>query len=322
MLTCSTRESTIGQGINETLFTLFGINKPLDQDLPIGAVSMVGRGVKPGSSCWAQATPVHLKADKDSVILLRPGQLDISEKDSVLYVELFNEHFKEDGLHLLMHAKNEWYLEVEDFPDLSTTDIESVVGRSIFDYLPSGHDGKKWRGFLNEVQMLFHQVGISSVGTVSEDHRINAIWFSGVGAIPVARASYSAIYTNHPLLTGLAMLSEISHYNIPQLQDEAILPDGDVLVLFETLMDRVLDVDIQGWINDLCTIDSLIGQIVNINKKSILKDIVIYDCEGSKLEVRGGCYRRKIWPLNKKLGRFQGIFRKLFRQLSAKHGIH
>lgn len=304
MFASSSFESVAGRGLNETLFSLFGIKRFLDQDLPVGAVSLVGRGVDTGSACWAQVTPVHLLADMDRILLFRINPKDISNKKAEHYVELFNEYFKSYSLRLLMYEKDEWYLRLQKCPNLSTSDIESVAGKCIFDYLPAGKDGKKWRSFLNEVQMLFHQNSIDSDQPVSGDNRINGVWFSGVGCIPVARAEYSSVYSNHPILTGLATLSDISHYSVPQSLDDVLLPNGDTLVLIESLMDRVMDADIEGWISELCELDKITGQLLNTNRKTKSKEIFVYSCDGTKFKLKKTEHRIKLWSI-----------RKIFREL-------
>ncbi|MES9894361.1 MAG: hypothetical protein ABW141_05625 [Candidatus Thiodiazotropha endolucinida] len=74
-----TRSSVVpfqGNDLTETMFNLFGIASDSGSDYPVGAVSYFGYGGEPAKRCWAKATPVHLMADGDRVLLFGPDQLD------------------------------------------------------------------------------------------------------------------------------------------------------------------------------------------------------------------------------------------------------
>lgn len=300
LLTRSNVDKAQGESFSETLFEAFGISKDLNEDLPEGAVSLSGQGGEPANACWAIATPVYLLADRDRVILLRLNRNGVSEHRAGIFLDMFNEHFKDVGLSLIKKTNLEWYLKLEDCPKVKTYSIEAVAGRNIFEYLPDGQDGNYWRSIFNEVQMLFFQSAIEDKSDIAVSKHINALWINGFGKIPEVSTKYAAIYSDHPLSVGLAKLSNTKHKQLPSNLQDVYMDEGDILIVLTNLHGPELDADKRLWKRGVTDIDEIVRSLFSIDcSKSYIYSI--YPCAGKRLSVTKGIYRRRFWRNARKL---------------------
>ncbi|MGD8913607.1 MAG: hypothetical protein PVI97_07350 [Candidatus Thiodiazotropha sp.] len=286
----------------ETLFARFGILADSCEDLPIGAVSYYGGGGEPGDGCWSLATPIHLLVDRDRVILVRPSQQSFNLEYAEHIAALFNKHFKNEGLRLVLQSQTDWYLNLDCCPEIKTSDIECVAGRHIEEYLPSGKEGYRWRSILNEIQMLFCGNSINEINMHTNEHVVNGLWLNGFGHLKTAKADYSAVYTDMPLLMGLAKLSGVPCYPIPDKIDDIFHEGGNVLMLLPGLLQAEMDADFNRWTDALAQIDSLFDDLFyQTNKSNILDKFEIYPCSGRSYSITSIDFRSRFWRRKKKL---------------------
>ncbi|MCU7946728.1 MAG: hypothetical protein KZQ72_08820 [Candidatus Thiodiazotropha sp. (ex Cardiolucina cf. quadrata)] len=279
--------------ISTTLFQQFTIEPGVKQELPLGAVTLYGLDLDPEEFCWALATPVYLLADRDRLILLKPDEQVVSQQDADQLTGLFNKYFEEDNLSLIAVSPTDWFIKVPYCPDLATFSIEAVVGHHIEDYLPTGPDAKKWRKFLNEIQMLFFQGELNQQNSITGEAVINSLWFSGFGALPKVNTSLTSIYSDSPLVKGLAKLSGIEHYYQPKRLDDLVDTQGDILVVISDLLDCELKSDFYGWKDALLSIDEGIEYLL---RKKLSKHVIeLFACDGTKYRLKNPIFRLRFW---------------------------
>lgn len=162
---------------------------------------------------WLHADPVHLKADRDRLILFDQRFLAIGRTEADELVARFSDHFEGRGIALVAPRSDRWYLRLDDDPRIETQPLEQVVGRPIDAFMPRGADAMRWIALLNEVQMLFHVALVNEARAASGRARINGIWPWGGGSspVPVEKSSYDLICADHPLAAGLASAQGIDH---------------------------------------------------------------------------------------------------------------
>ncbi|MCG7872505.1 MAG: hypothetical protein JAZ11_10440 [Candidatus Thiodiazotropha lotti] len=274
-----------GVDLTTTLFSLFGVAVVTDRDLPSGAVTAFTPDRRTGGDCWALATPVHLLADRDRLILIRLAPQSIESDYAQRLIRRFNSHFESDGLSLVEVAQGQWCMKLSALPEMTTSDIESVAGRHIENFMPAGPDGAYWRGLLNEIQMLFYQEEMSQQRMSQGDACVNGLWLSGFGVCPEIINRYSALFGSHPLLSGLARLSNLPVSDLPDEFAEATAEDGNIAILFTDLYEAELNADTGDWARALSeTEQKLCGllEIVDLEKDQLS----IYTCKGTRFEVR------------------------------------
>jgi len=172
------------RGYAAALFDLFDIGSAGDGDLPTAAIAQYGETGTAPDGYVMHADPLQLVADRDSVLAfgLDDAALDADETGEL--VEAFNRHFGDEGLRLLDSVEGTLYLHCERPPSIRTHPLASVIGRSLDPYLPEGGDRRRWRGLLNETQMLCHSMTFNQKREVQGRATVAGLWFSGGGVLP------------------------------------------------------------------------------------------------------------------------------------------
>ncbi|RDH81779.1 MAG: hypothetical protein DIZ77_08320 [endosymbiont of Seepiophila jonesi] len=298
-----------GHDLSTTLFSLFGMAAQPGRDLPEGAVNYLGNGGTPGETCWLRADPVHLRPDRDRLLLFNPELLDVEQAEADEIAGQINAHFAEDGIRLETPLPAHWYLHLEKCPDLVTTNLEQVVGRNIDAFLPSGPDAAKWRALSNEIQMLLFNAPLNQRREALGRLTINGLWLSGVGTLPkLEKAPFERIIGEDPTCRGLAQLAGMQPQAIPENIADVWLPEGEILLTVTDLLSSVLNADPFRWVEQLATLEKKVQQLTESMKARKNARIHIYPCNGKRYTLqkkRGYRFWRRSRPIDDLLDRNQ-----------------
>lgn len=168
------------------LFALFGITAPVGGELPTAAVVLLADTGESPAGVLLHADPLHLVADRDRLLAfdLDEDPLDAAETRRLL--DAFNAHYADDGLRLHGSPAGRIYLHCERAPAIRTHPLSAVIGRSLDPFLPDGDDRRRWRGLLNETQMLCHGLEFNREREARGRRTLGGLWFSGGGGLPPA----------------------------------------------------------------------------------------------------------------------------------------
>ena len=152
--------------------------------LPAGALSALACGLEPGSAHWMRADPVHLRADRDRVLLFPGRDFALAEEEAAPLVAALNAHFAgEFSVHAL--RPDLWCLQGGREMPVSTRPPVAIAGRSIDAELPD----KRWHPLLNEMQMALYQHPVNTAREARGDPVVNGVWLWGAGRLPGDRKS-------------------------------------------------------------------------------------------------------------------------------------
>lgn len=160
---------------------------------------------------WLQVDPVQVIPDRDTLVLLPPSQLALTERESHELMAAFNEHFAQDGLVLHFASTHHWLLSIPQAIDLRTTPLFEAQMRSINDFLPQGNAGAYWHQLINEAQMLFYMHPVNQARREQGLPEVNSIWPWGEGQLNAQQVQLRAqacFYSDHPYVKGLANLTQ------------------------------------------------------------------------------------------------------------------
>lgn len=218
------------QTYEAALCQAFGIDK--QPDWPAAALSWLGEGNVPGKDFWMYADPVHLQLQRDHFTLGLPAPLPMSDIEAETLCDSLNQHFREDGLSFEVGNSGRWYLRLTAPSNIAASFPGEAAGRDVRDYLPKGKDAERWRGVLNEIQMLLHEHPINRAREEQGLLAINSLWLSGAGCLPAeTHDSFRVVMARHPLARGLARWSGREALPLPA---EFFLPDEqNVLLVLE-----------------------------------------------------------------------------------------
>lgn len=189
----------------ETLAAAFGVRAPVDGDLPLAPLALSALAPELArDGCWFHADPVHLRPDRDRLLLFAGPGLGVEPEESAALVAAFNAHFAADGLHLAAPRPGDWYLRVEAPPRLCTHPLHAVAGRALDRFLPTGPAAPAWNRWQNEAQMLFFQHPVNRTRERAGRPPVSGVWTWGGGVLPRVGGGPGLTVADHPLARGLA----------------------------------------------------------------------------------------------------------------------
>ncbi len=198
-------------GLEGLLFKLFQAETPTEGDLPVAAVTRVLDLGVVDNGWWLRADPVHLRPERDRLVLLDASLLDLTPAEANRLAAEIMEVYQPDGWVLKTPHPWRWYLKPPRAPKMTTTPLPVVAGRDIHSYLPRGRDGKAWHAVLNEIQILLHSAKVNEERERRDRPSINSLWFWGGGRLPRLRpVAWAEVWSSEPLALAFARLAEVA----------------------------------------------------------------------------------------------------------------
>lgn len=282
-------------GFEETLFHLLGIASSDNRDLPTAAFSRLGQDGEPGDGCWFHAAPVYLKPDMDRLIVFDARSLDIRPDEADSLVRLIESHFAEEQWRLEVSTPEHWYLRLPQEPAVTTSPLHDVVGRSLFPFLPTGDEATRWRGLLNEIQMLLYHAEVNEIRRDDGRPEINGLWLWGGGDLPdVRKANWQCVYTKSDLLKGMARRAGI----VLSASTTSRFPTGDSLVCLDALINPVREEDGAGRLTALEELGPSVEPVFRSLSQKTIDHLLVYPCNGQVFELTASSLRR-FWRRRK-----------------------
>lgn len=242
-------ESLAVQGLENTLFHLHG--HAAATDIPFAYHRYrLDFGVPPALPLLC-ADPVFLKSGLDSVVM-QPVLPSLPADELATLLALLNQHLVEDGLQLVAHHPQRWYLMGErvqgDVP-LRTVPLSQALGQSIFPLLPRG-DKRYWHRLLNEIQMLLH---------TRENPAVNALWLWGAAnpaLLPALQTGEQQTFVGASVTAQVMALATAASYQAATQFADVPLTAGHYTVVLEDLHPCSVADDLQGWQQALADLET------------------------------------------------------------------
>ena len=229
--------------LEDCLCDIFGV-----ADRAVAPVTLQADGVGQGTSYCLRADPVHLRLQRDQLILQAAGTLAIEEARQLC--ASLNTHFSAAGLNFFAPHPQRWYLQLDKPPDMNTHHLAQVIGKDVQGYLPYGLDALHWHGVFNEIQMLLFEHEVNVAREMRGELPINSVWFWGGGHETAKLAQpFKKIYGNCELAEAFARGAGIVYaplHGFPT-QYHPVNEPGDELVVFETLRLALQNGDVYAW---------------------------------------------------------------------------
>jgi hypothetical protein len=183
------------------------------------------------SGAWLRADPAWIRPDINGARLLATGSaLDIGDDDVAALLPALRPVFGDTGFLLDAPHPARWYLRLppgSHCPDLPSP--EAALGEDVFDHLPQGAPGRRWRALQTEAQVVLHNHPRNQARQASGRAPVNALWLWGAGTLPDAVSSAATtLYSDDPELRGAARLATL--HCMPLNQYAAPGGEGETLV--------------------------------------------------------------------------------------------
>lgn len=178
-----------------------------ERPLPAGALTAHAFGQDAGTANWLRADPVHLRADRDRLLLIPSAGFELSADEAQQLCAALGAHFSQQ---FTLHAftPDRWGLRSIAAMDLRTRAPLDIAGRDVDAELPD----KRFHALLNEIQMALYQHPVNTAREARGAPVINSVWPWGAGKLPDAvQAPWQSVSADDPVALGLARLAGLRH---------------------------------------------------------------------------------------------------------------
>ncbi|MGB3391846.1 MAG: phosphoglycerate mutase [Stenotrophomonas sp.] len=165
-----------------------------------------------GQSLWLRADPANVMPDMQGARLMASAETLRLEQDDVdALLPALQPLFAGFGFRLDAPTPSRWYLRLpDDTPLPAFAAPEIVLGDDLFEHLPEGEHGRRWRGLLTEAQVLLHQHPWNAQRATQGKRAVNSLWFWGAGRLPEAvQTTHAQVRSRDALLQALAQLAGV-----------------------------------------------------------------------------------------------------------------
>ncbi|NNM70710.1 MAG: hypothetical protein HKM00_12245 [Gallionella sp.] len=178
LLSRATAVPAPARSVEAALCAAFGVNAPDEagHDVPVAPVSAAFDGL--GAGCWLRADPVHLRLQRDQMLL---SQAAASDEEARQFCASLNEYFSGQGMTFFAPHTERWYLRLDRLPDMQTTPLSEVIGANVRGALPRGEDAQRWHQVFNEIQMVLFAHPLNDAREARGELPINSLWLWGGG---------------------------------------------------------------------------------------------------------------------------------------------
>lgn len=277
---------------------LFGIEKERGRDLPIAPLSRLVDDTGRPDGIWVRADPVHLKAGLNDLMLIDSSAIPLSQHDAILLGTPLHDVFSELGWVFEIPMAKRWYLKLDDFPDVETTELTEVRGRDVQHLMPRGGDRPRLDRVLTEVQMMLHNNQHNLEREWRGEPVLNSLWFWGCGRLPdIMNVPWSRVVSDDPVARGLATLSRTPFSSPPETAAsllEGINGADSILLVREDHQVNVSYQDFSSWQESMSDMeDRWFTPALNAVKQGDLDRVTIIT---DGIEYRIGRYSlKKFW---------------------------
>lgn len=138
------------------------------------------------TACWLRADPAHVRAGISGATLLASGDmLDLTAEEADALQRPLRPLFGDAGFTLDAPTPAHWYLRLpRDARPPAFVDPSEALGADVFEYLPEGDAGRRWRALLNEAQITLHHHPVNAQREAAGRMPVNSLWFWGGGVLP------------------------------------------------------------------------------------------------------------------------------------------
>ena len=173
----------------------------------LAAFSLLGDGGSPGDGTWLRADPVHLRVDRDTLVLADSSVFPLHRDEATALVASLNEHF---APMLEIHAPHpqRWYAKLQSPAQSRFRPTSAARGQPITAQLPRGEDGMHWHALMNEAQMLLHEHPVNEAREARGELPVNSVWLWGEGIVSRAdRRPFQHVLSDDAVARGLGLAS-------------------------------------------------------------------------------------------------------------------
>lgn len=215
---------------------------------PAAAVTRQHDAGDAAGALWMRADPVNVQPDINGVRLMAHGAaMGLAAGDAAALLPALRPLFGDAGFLLDAPHPSRWYLRLPEgakVPPLASP--EQALGEDMFEHLPAGDEGRRWRALLSESQVVLHNHPHNARRAAAGLVAVNSLWFWGAGHSPDRVATtFDAVYSDDDTVAAFAAVAGAAVASLPGGWTGTVGSiDGDHLLDLRDIRDlRVFDRD-------------------------------------------------------------------------------
>ncbi|MDP2693505.1 MAG: hypothetical protein Q8O58_01355 [Gallionella sp.] len=238
--TGSGRTGGVGASLENHLCELFGL--PCQPDAPVAPISAAFDGI--GEGCWLRADPVHLRLQRDQLVLL--PEVGVNAGEAAQLCAALNEHFAGQGMEFFAPHPQRWYMRLDQVPGIETVPLSQAAGRNVRGLLPKGKEATRWHRVFNEIQMLLFAHPVNEAREARGELPVNSLWLWGGGVNAPLQKTCASVGSDEALAGMFASAAGIPFSSWPeQWRDEE--NGGRQLLVWTGLRSALRRGDLDAW---------------------------------------------------------------------------
>jgi len=192
------------RGLEDWLGHAFGLP---EGPVPTGALTALAAGEMPGDASWLRADPVHLRADRDRLVLV-PNEAFMLSMDEAQALARALRPLLEGRCTLHPLRPGTWCLRGEGLEGAGRRAPIDLAGADVDAHLPD----RRWHPLLTEIQMALYDHPVNTERERRGEPVVNSLWLWGGGRLPPsAKGSWHSVSAEDPVSLGLARLAQLRH---------------------------------------------------------------------------------------------------------------
>ncbi|MGV8940005.1 MAG: phosphoglycerate mutase [Lysobacter sp.] len=179
----------------------------LPRGWPVAAVTRQRDAGDAQGSAWLRADPVYIQPDINGARLLSHGEaLSLSVADSAAFLPALKPLCGDIGFPIDAPHPSRWYLQLPPGAKLpAMASLDQALGADLFDQLPEGPEGRRWRALLSEAQVVLHNHPRNAERAALGLAPVNSLWFWGAGRVPDAVSTpHTSLFSDDDTLVAFA----------------------------------------------------------------------------------------------------------------------
>jgi hypothetical protein len=190
----------------------------LPRGWPVAAVTRQRDAGDAGLSAWLRADPAYVRPDINGARLLAYGDaLALTQEEVAELLRPLRPLFGDTGFTLDAPTPSRWYLRLPRearLPAFNSPD--EALGADLFEHLPEGPEGRRWRSLLSEAQVTLHNHPVNERRAAAGKPPVNSLWFWGASTLPDHVAtSHTAIFSDDDAIRAFAAAAKASAIPLP-----------------------------------------------------------------------------------------------------------
>lgn len=182
----------------------------LPRGWPVAAVTRQRDAGDASIAAWLRADPAYVRPDINGARLLAYGDaLALTSEEAAELLRPLRPLFGDTGWPIDAPTPSRWYLRLPRearLPQFSPPD--DALGADMFEHLPEGSEGRRWRALLSEAQVVLHNHPVNAQRAAAGKPPVNSLWFWGAGVLPDhVTTPYTAVFSADTSLLAFAAMS-------------------------------------------------------------------------------------------------------------------